>query len=492
MHEAARTQLSKAQAALLESLPKQKDQGLDQLAKSNQGADEVESKLDEKEATDSQQALNIEVQAPIHVHPIQVEEESAPAQGDILCDMGNEQAISSTSTSTSTSTSDGSFALQWGDALRAWAQAARPLPIGRKQQKYATLDQASSKFDHPKGKTTIKEDEPAINRNKTKPTSLTAIIPQPLPSPAPSPSPGAPVGTERHEEKPLGDVQAEFIDNWLQQAEFQDPPEDASSLLSVSTLTLSPREGASKHFQKQEAGLCTDLSCKVCNIFTFTSQSEWENHIHSKRHLKKLQAIARSTHTEQCSEDTKVFQRPTQRRYVGENADVEEYVNHVITPELNSAVEALLTKLLEWQRRTRAIDPVNAKRKRRVVSGFREVEKFAKNGKAKLIIVAPNVGRLAVPVPETETETEIKTETKTERKAERKAETDPINHLLQAARQNSIPVVFALSRQRLGRLLGARRTASAFAVLDVSGGETLLSEVIRTHALSPFVTPNFR
>ena len=45
----------------------------------------------------------------------------------------------------------------------------------------------------------------------------------------------------------------------------------------------------------------------------------------------------------------------------------------VITPELNEAALGLLRQLLAWQERVRQVDPANYKRKRRLVSGLREV-----------------------------------------------------------------------------------------------------------------------
>jgi hypothetical protein len=58
---------------------------------------------------------------------------------------------------------------------------------------------------------------------------------------------------------------------------------------------------------------------------------------------------------------------------MGPNADVAPYVCQIITPQLNATAEALLRQLLEWQERTRHTDPANFKRKRRLVSGLREV-----------------------------------------------------------------------------------------------------------------------
>ena len=45
----------------------------------------------------------------------------------------------------------------------------------------------------------------------------------------------------------------------------------------------------------------------------------------------------------------------------------------------------------------------------------------------------------------------------------------PIIGALQLAREHAVPIVFCLSRQRMGRVLGQRKRASAFAVLDANG-----------------------
>ena len=115
---------------------------------------------------------------------------------------------------------------------------------------------------------------------------------------------------------------------------------------------------------------------------------------------------------------------------------------------------------------------MNARRKRRLVSGMREVEKAVRGWKAKVLIVAPNVAALVGAVEGGEGGPAA-----AEGPAAAPSEF-PIEPLLASARESGVPVVFALSRQRLGKLMGQRKRASAFAVLDASGADAQLREVL--------------
>lgn len=112
------------------------------------------------------------------------------------------------------------------------------------------------------------------------------------------------------------------------------------------------------------------------------------------------------------------------------------------------------------QERARQLNPANAKRKRRLVSGMREVHKAARSGKAKAIIIAPNVASIVSP-------------------EDGAPEECPVTGILAAARDKGVPIVFALSRQRLGKVMGSRKSASAFALLDVSGAEGEVAKMMQ-------------
>ncbi|PRW20470.1 selenocysteine insertion sequence-binding 2-like isoform X1 [Chlorella sorokiniana] len=186
-------------------------------------------------------------------------------------------------------------------------------------------------------------------------------------------------------------------------------------------------------------------------------------------------------------------------------SDVEPYVNQVITAELNATAEALLRRLLEWQERVRQTDPANFKRKRRLVSGLREVEKAVKTRRAKLVLLAPNIAGIEEPEeaasaaaaaaaaevdPDAEGEgaaavaagaasaadpaaaaaaTAAAAAGSTDANGGGSSTESPAAALVALAREREVPLVFALSRQRMGKVLGQRKRASAFAVLDANG-----------------------
>lgn len=50
--------------------------------------------------------------------------------------------------------------------------------------------------------------------------------------------------------------------------------------------------------------------------------------------------------------------------------------------------------------------------------------------------------------------------------------------LPQLAAEGEVPVVFALSRQRMGKIFGQRKRASAFALMDVGGADDLFRQLL--------------
>jgi selenocysteine insertion sequence-binding protein 2 len=56
----------------------------------------------------------------------------------------------------------------------------------------------------------------------------------------------------------------------------------------------------------------------------------------------------------------------------------------------------------------------------------------------------------------------------------------PIEGILEAARAHGVPVVFALTRRKMGKLLGQKKTVSVFALLNVQGAEQEFDEVFRS------------
>lgn len=199
--------------------------------------------------------------------------------------------------------------------------------------------------------------------------------------------------------------------------------------------------------RKVHEDMLSKLSCTLCNII-FSGEKSLAEHLTGKKHRSKV--------CQQEGQSGVPILHPPLRVPPSSNADAAKYAQNEITPELNTAVLELLKKLLEWQERVRRTDPANAKRKRRMVCGLREATKLTRLGKVKAIIVAPNINTL------------INT---------RGEEENPVEPLLAAAKDKNVSVIFALSRQKMGRLLGRHKSASVFALVDVSGAEELLRSV---------------
>jgi selenocysteine insertion sequence-binding protein 2 len=83
------------------------------------------------------------------------------------------------------------------------------------------------------------------------------------------------------------------------------------------------------------------------------------------------------------------------------------------------------------------------------ICGLREVRKAVRAGKARSVVLAPNIEPC---------------------EAEGGLD-DTISAILGACTEAGVPVVFALSRKRLGEIYGFRKRMSAVAVLEIGGVE---------------------
>lgn len=90
------------------------------------------------------------------------------------------------------------------------------------------------------------------------------------------------------------------------------------------------------------------------------------------------------------------------------------------------------------------------------ICGLREVRKAVRSGRAAAIVLAPNIEPC---------------------EAEGGLD-DAVEALLAAAATSDVPVVFALSRKRLGEIYGFRKRMSAIALLETGGVEDLAARVL--------------
>jgi selenocysteine insertion sequence-binding protein 2 len=88
--------------------------------------------------------------------------------------------------------------------------------------------------------------------------------------------------------------------------------------------------------------------------------------------------------------------------------------------------------------------------------GLREVRKAVKLKKAHVVILAPNI-------EQAETEGALG---------------DHVESILRSCGEMGVPVVFALTRKKLGEIYGVRKRMSAIALLEVQGMQEVLGKVL--------------
>ncbi|KAK9818831.1 hypothetical protein WJX74_008862 [Apatococcus lobatus] len=222
-------------------------------------------------------------------------------------------------------------------------------------------------------------------------------------------------------------------------------------------------------------------TCNVCQV-TCTAHENFQQHLDSRKHqrnaasaaaaevdLRQAAAAAAAAqlgqqlpgqHSSSASPGPNLQFDPADlpgqdaggaATYMGPEANCRTYCCQVITADLNKVVVELLQSLLYWQERARALHPAKAKQKKRLVSGLREVAKAVRSKRARVVIVAPNIEH-------------IQTEGGLD---------DLLTSILSQAEELGIPVVFALSRKKLGQVFGCRKKMSAIAVLDYSSAEAM-------------------
>ena len=321
---------------------------------------------------------------------------------------------------TSSMSSDGSFDLQWGDTLQSWARNMGHVTLQQLSQKTVAHE-----LNHDKPIMLSKEDP----TKKTKEVSLNPVR-----------EPGSVRIISTKNTKPT----APLTSNIVQHESTTVLHDKTDDRVLDSWIDAEPFDPGGE-----------PKSCSVCNVGPMPGH-KWYAHLKSEAHLSAMKQVAEKeleTKLKNCSISSvttagNLSVEP--KCYIGEGASVERYVDHIITTEINEMVTSLLEKLISWQERTRQMDPMNAKRKKRIVCGMREATKAVSLGKVKGIIVAPNIQ----PIKMSTTETAY-----------------PIDKIIQHCKSSQVPIIFALTRRKMGQLLGQRKNVSLFAILDASGAE---------------------
>ena len=135
---------------------------------------------------------------------------------------------------------------------------------------------------------------------------------------------------------------------------------------------------------------------------------------------------------------------------------VRDYCDQKLDENLNVLVDGFLRKLNQLQERLRERDAMKAKMKRRLQSGLREVHRSVRTQEARVVFVAPNI----------------------EPSPSEGGLDDKVEEIIKTARSSGVPVIFCLSRSRLGKALGKSMRMSACSVLMVDGVYEQFQEIL--------------
>ena len=201
--------------------------------------------------------------------------------------------------------------------------------------------------------------------------------------------------------------------------------------------------------------------CGLCSV-DCSSLDHFVNHCNGAKHLKASRKLAhvevvRLKRSDETGSLVDGWETPS-RCYQGQNSD-STYATHEVSPELNAAAKEMLSKLHGFQERLRITDPMKFKARRRLLYGLREATKAVKLGKVKSLIVAPNIEQ-------------------TSAESKGRGPDDALARILAAAEEREVPILFALTRAKMGKIVGSRSRISIVAVLDCSGAEQLHKQVL--------------
>jgi selenocysteine insertion sequence-binding protein 2 len=117
---------------------------------------------------------------------------------------------------------------------------------------------------------------------------------------------------------------------------------------------------------------------------------------------------------------------------INQTKNQKNYVNQLLSPELDYIVVELFQKLTKFQTKLKQTQPLKYKSKKRYVVGLREVERAIKSNRLRAIFISPNIDKIISPGGLDETIIEI----------------------LNYAYENRVGVVFCLNTRKMGKSIG--------------------------------------
>jgi len=169
--------------------------------------------------------------------------------------------------------------------------------------------------------------------------------------------------------------------------------------------------------------------------------------------LLLAEAMARMRTAPETAKQTKKPQ--VQTRAV--DFEVRHYVRQVLSEELDEKLKLMLGELVRFQERAKERDPLKYAKQKRFCVGMREAQRAVARGKAKCLILAPNMESCSA----------------------KGGLDDTVENLMDLCQEGEVPVVFALSRNRIGKALGKSIRLSIVTVLSAEGVHQHFKEVVK-------------
>ncbi|XP_039440016.1 selenocysteine insertion sequence-binding protein 2 [Culex pipiens pallens] len=144
---------------------------------------------------------------------------------------------------------------------------------------------------------------------------------------------------------------------------------------------------------------------------------------------------------------------PDKEKGVQHSRAFRAYCDHLITDELRSHAETLVTKLFQFQTNAYGKNPIKAVSNKRYCVGFNEILKYLETRKLKLVLIAPDL-----------------------------EPNDSIDQLVERVkticRQTRVPIVFGVKRRKLGFHLLKKVPVSCVGVLSYSGADDTVKRLL--------------
>ncbi|XP_041042284.1 selenocysteine insertion sequence-binding protein 2-like isoform X2 [Carcharodon carcharias] len=171
-------------------------------------------------------------------------------------------------------------------------------------------------------------------------------------------------------------------------------------------------------------------------------------------HTQNLQSLSETPKTPEETWTESVLMNPNRPKI--HSRRFREYCSQVLSKEVDNYVTDLLKELVRFQDRLYQKDPIKAKKKRRVVMGLREVLKHLKLKKLKCVIISPNCERIQ----------------------SKGGLDDALHMIIEVAREQEIPFVFALNRKALGRCVNKAVPVSVVGIFSYDGAENQFHQMV--------------